>query len=181
MSYRATVDRTTLPAALLDAAKQHMRVDFDDDDATIVRSLQMAIGYLEIFWGQWIFAAVVEWSPPLDLGLSRYESPVRPVADFTVMVGTDDVSAGYRLESAGGLVAPYWLVRSDGQGFPNNAAIELKVGAATPDELEPAALGGILRVAATLYEHRESILSYSVDQVPWWINDVLGGLWVPRA
>jgi hypothetical protein len=32
-----------------------------------------------------------------------------------------------------------------------------------------------------MYEHRESITAYSLDQVPFWMNDMLGGLWVPRA
>jgi hypothetical protein len=34
---------------------------------------------------------------------------------------------------------------------------------------------------ATLYEHRESVSVLSPDQMPFWLNDMLGGLWIPRA
>lgn len=181
MSYSITaIDRTTLPAALLPIAKEHMRVDFTDDDASITRYIQWAISYLEIFWGQRIFSASVDWLPPIDAYSSRYQIPVQPVASFIVMSEAVDVSAEYALEM-NGMISPVWLVHSDGTPFPDDAAVSLTAGFTDPDEIEPAALGGILRVGASLYEYRESISSISLDQIPFWMNDVLGGLWIPRA
>ena len=181
MSWGATtIDRTALPEELLPLVKSHCRVDFADDDDLITMHTAIAIGYCEKWWGLMIFGGDVSWSPDLSTGASRYQCPVQPVSDFTISSGGTDVKAGYRLES-GGLTEPVWLVRADGTAFHPDAVITLAAGYAALAEVDPAAIGGILRVTATLYEHRESISSYPLDQVPYWLNDMMSGLWVPRA
>ena len=51
-----------------------------------------------------------------------------------------------------------------------------------PDEIDAAVRrADILRMTASLYEHRESISTLSLDQMPFWMNDLMGGLWMPRA
>ena len=178
MSYSVVPDYGALPTALLPLAKQHMRVDFTDDDVLITEYLGQAISLCEAFWELQVFGAAVAWSP--GSVASRYPCPVRPVSDFTVMSAAVDVSAEYALEG-GSLTQPTWLVHSDGSPFPADAAVTLVAGYATPDQMPPNARGAILQVAATRYENRESIVAYSLDQIPFWLSDLLGGLWVPRA
>ena len=93
--------------------------------------------------------------------------PLEPVSTFTVMSGATDVSAEYALQRAEP-VAPVWLVHLDGTAFPSDSAVSLVAGYVAPATIEPNALGNILRIASTLYEHRESVSSLSLDQVPFW-------------
>jgi uncharacterized phiE125 gp8 family phage protein len=179
MSHTVTEDWTTLPEALLPVVKQHCRVDFDDDDAILTRYIQWAISYCQGFTGLQIFEAEVVWTPALD-GAARYPCPVQPVSAFGVMAETVDVSADYALQS-GALTAPVWLVHSDGTAFATDAEVTLTTGYADADQIPPALYGNILRIAATMYENRESISAISLDQVPSWMNDMITGLWVPRA
>jgi hypothetical protein len=175
-----SIDRTTLPEALLPLAKAHMRVTFTDDDEVITKYLQFAISYFEQFSGWRVFGADVAWSPVNSTTASRYQCPVQPVSDFTVMSAAVDVSSQYALEM-GDPAAPVFLVHSDGTPFPSDAAVALVAGYEDPDDIEPNALGNILRIASTLYEHRESTTTLSVDQMPSWANDMISGLWIPRA
>jgi hypothetical protein len=175
MNYTIVEDTAALPSGLLNVAKQHMRVDFDEDDDDIVRYLTWAIAYRQHVSGQQWFSGTVTWMP--DDACARYQCPVQPVSDFTVMSDIDDVTDNYRLEQ-GSLVAPVWLVRADGTAFHSGAVVTLAVGVTA---LPPAEEGNVLRLAATLYEHRETVTTFSVDQMPMWLSDALGGLWIPRA
>jgi uncharacterized phiE125 gp8 family phage protein len=179
MSYVATPDYAALPAAMLTLAKQHMRVTWTDDDTVITEYLAQAIGLCEQFWGLAIFSTAVDWTPE-PAGQASYQCPVQPVSAFTVTAGGTDVSADYQLAQAA-LTEPVFLKRKDGTAFPDDAEVTLSAGYATPSALMPPMRAGILRVTATLYENRESATAYTVDQMPFWLNDMLGGLWVPRA
>jgi hypothetical protein len=178
MSYTKTEDWTTLPAALLPVVKDQLRIDFDDDNAIITRHIQWAIGYCQDFTGLQIFEADVAWTP--GSACSRYQCPAQPVSAFTVTSDAVDVSADYALDS-GALTSPVWLVRSDGTPFAADAAVTLTAGYADADLIPPNLYGNLLRVSATLYENRESISAISLDQVPFWLNDMIGGLWLPRC
>jgi hypothetical protein len=180
MSWNPTVDYTALPLALLPLVKLHCRVDFPDDDEIIKTHTAIAIDYCANFWSFQIFGAEGAWSPDLSTGASRYQCPVKPVSDFTISSGGVDVKAEYQLES-GAITEPVWLVKKDGTAFPADALITLTAGYAEATGMPPAMLGGILRTAALVYEHRESVTAYSLDSVPYWLNDMLGGLWTPRA
>ena len=183
MSHSITsIDRTTLPEALLPLAKAHMRVTFTDDDEVITKYLQFAIAYFEQFSGWRVFGADVAWSPvsSASAAASCYRCPVQPVESFTVMSAAVDVSSQYALEK-GDPVAPVFLVHSDGTPFPGDAAVSLVAGYTDPDEIEPNALGDMLRITGTLYEHRESVTTLSIDQMPGWANDMITGVWIPRA
>ena len=178
MSYTATEDWTTMPAAMLPVVKQHCRVTVDDDDAMITRYIQWAIGYCQEHTGLQIFEADVVWTP--GSVCARYQCPAQPVSAFAVTLATVDVSADYALLS-GTLTEPVWLMHNDGTPFPAETEVTLVAGYADADLIPPALYGNILRIAATMYEHRESITTETVGQVPFWLNDMLGGLWVPRA
>jgi uncharacterized phiE125 gp8 family phage protein len=179
MSHTFTsIDTTTLPAAMLAMTKKHLRVDVDEDDATITEYLAWAISFAEKFWELQVFAAAVNFMPAG--GASTYACPVRPVSAFTAADAGGDVTADYLIESAS-LTEPVWIVRADGDVFPANVTFSLTAGYAALTDLSPAMRGNILRIAATMYEHRETVTTETVDQVPYWLNDMMGGLWVPRA
>jgi uncharacterized phiE125 gp8 family phage protein len=180
VSYTATPDWTTLPAALLDMAKQHLRVDHSVEDALITDKLAQSIGLLEHVWGLSIFSAAVDWQPDLATGAASYQCPLQPVSAFTVVVDAVDVSSEYALESAS-LTEPVWLVHSDGTAFAADAAITLTAGYADMASLPPPMRAGILRVAGMLYEYRESVTALDLEQMPSWMSDLMSGLWVPRA
>lgn len=181
MSYTiASIDRDTLPAALLDLAKLHLRVTFADDDETITQYLRWAIAYFEQFSGWRVFAAQVSWLPDITLTDWYYQCPVQPVASFIVMSEGTDVSSQYALQ-ASEPVAPVYLVHSDCTPWPGDAAVSLVAGYADPDDIEPNALGDILRITGTLYEHRESVSVLGPEQMLFWMNDLLSGTWIPRA
>ena len=179
MSYTVTPDWTTLPAAMLNMTKQHLRVDFPDDDTVITDQLAQSIGLCENFWGLSIFSAAVDWTPE-PTGQSRYQCPVQPVSAFTVTAGGSNVSTDYELQQTS-LTGPVFLARSDGSAFPDDAEVTLTAGYAVPAALPPPMRAGILRVAGMLYEHRESVSVIGPEQMPFWLNDMLGGLWIPRA
>src|SRR5262245_55046797 len=178
MTYTMSENRDTLPAALLPLMKQHLRVVIDDEDELITEYLRIVIDYHQHALGQQIFNGTVSWMP--GDSAARYQCPAQPVSGFAVMSGAETVTSEYALEQASA-VEPVWLVHSDGTNFPANAAVSLNVGFADADDLPPAEEGNILRVAATLYENRESISAISLDAMPMIMNDFLGGLWIPRA
>jgi uncharacterized phiE125 gp8 family phage protein len=180
MSYSVVPDYATLPAALLPLTKDHLRVTFDDDDTVITEYLAQAIGLCEQIWDLAVFGTEVDWQPDLSTGASRYQCPLQPVSAFTVMAAAVDVSSEYALEMAS-LTEPVWLVHSDGTDFATDAEITLTAGYADIASMPPPMRAGILRVAATLYEHRESVSVIGPEQMPFWMNDLIGGLWVPRA
>jgi uncharacterized phiE125 gp8 family phage protein len=178
MSYTATEDWNTLPAALLPEVKQHCRVTVDDDDAILTRYIQWAIGYWQEQTGLQIFEADVVWTP--GSVFARYQCPAWPVSAFVVTLATVDVSADYALQS-GTLTEPVWLLHSDGTPFPADTEVTLVAGYADADLIPPALYGNILNKTADIYEHRGSITTESIDRIPSWANDAMTGLWVPRA
>ena len=169
----------SIPDDLLPIAKQHMRVDFDDDDEIIKRYLAYAIASIENELGWTIEQADVVWSPVLIADVSRYPTPVQPVSDFVATVGPDDVSAAFELQSTS-KVSPVWLVHTDGTAFPEGIAITLTAGF-TADTLPPDIEAIVLQVAATYYEYRESVTALNLDPMPYWLRTLLDGLWIPRA
>lgn len=174
-----SVDYTTLPAALLPMAKKHCRVDFTDDDEYIQGCLARSIALLEQKWGLRVFAAETDWQPEVT-GAAELPCPVWPVSDFEVMSGPTDISADFNLRYSS-LTAPWWLVHSDGTPFPADCDVALTAGYADPDTMPPNMLDAILRLAATLYEYRETVAASSLDTMPGWLDDMIVGLWVPRA
>ena len=171
------VNYGALPAAMLDLAKVHCRVDFTDDDATIAEYLEWAISYAENVTGLRIFGASVEWLPDLAVQSSREKCPVQPVSSFTASSGGVDVSSQYRLEATV-LTAPVWFASIDGTPIAADALVTLGAGYSYPAAMEPGLKGNILRITATLYEHRESVSTLSPDAMPFFVNDMLSGTWI---
>lgn len=171
-----------LATDLLPLAKQHMRVTFSDDDALIERYLNWAIDFTQNELGLQIHPLEYPWEPvTVTPAADRYVLPIQPVRSFVLTSGGIDVSAQYAIEQRGKISAPAWLIRKDGQPFPEDAAVVLSAGFATIGQMPPQMESAIFRIAGMLYEHRESVTTISLDPVPYWFRDLLHGLWVPRA
>ena len=173
------IDYAALPAAMLDAVKAHCRVRHADDDALLLAYTGQAISFVEKVWGLQVFTMGVAWIPEPAGKLARYQLPVWPASAFTVTSEGVDVSTAYRLEMTS-MTEPWWAAKKDGLPFPADAAVTLTTGHADAGTMDPAMSSAILRVTAMLYENCETV-GATVGFVPSWINDLLVGLWVPRA
>lgn len=184
-----TVDYSALPTALLPLAKQQMRVDFTDDDQYITNCLARAIDYFELYSGLKVFDSEAEWSP--DVPDSTYNFtvlaivvPLHPVSDFEVADDTAaDVTADYEILSGSSLTVEPTFRRVDGTAIPAGLDVKLILGVGSDlSKIPPAVVDRILRIAATLYHQRETIVvGAGITQVPLWVNDLLVGAWVPRC
>lgn len=174
------VDYAALPTAMLGLAKTHMRVDFNDDDEYITSCLARAIQLFENKSGQHVFSAQADWQPEA-WDAPSVECPVQPVADF---IATDadatDVSDAYAIRSTGSATAPLMFSTVDGSAIPAGLDVVLAIGFEDVDTLPPAITDAVLRIAAMLYDQRESVAA-PMDQVPSWWDDLLVGQWIPRC
>lgn len=168
-----SVDRTTLPGEMLAIAKTHMRVTFADDDAYIELCLSRAIDLYERHSGRLAFETVALWETPYSA--QRLIVPVIPVQSFTASDSEgNDVTAEYRIRSD-------YFERVDGQPVPAGLSVTLQCGYAAYADMPPSPVDIALRISAHFYENRESVTSYTLEQVPQWMNDLLLGNWIPRA
>lgn len=178
------IDYAALPEAMLPIAKEHLRVDFLDDDEIIKRYLASAIAHIEHVSGWRIFGTGVDWFPTIDTTAYAYRTPVAPCSGFTVVL-TDpppdtDISADFALV-ADTPMQPTWLMHKDKTPFPTPVTMTLTAGYADPDLLPPNVSDVILRITGTLYEARESVTNPAFYQIPFWMNDLIVGLWIPRV
>lgn len=176
-----TIDREVLPAAMLDLAKQHMRVTFDTDDEYIKNCLWRAIDEFERITGQRVFAAVLDWWPDITAAGWAYRTPLQPVSAFTFESppGTD-LKADYELRYTD-IAAPFYLASIAEEPWPADAVITLTAGYADFDKMEPGIVDCVLRMAAMLYEYRETVSALSLSHVPGWPNALLTAYWLPRV
>jgi Phage gp6-like head-tail connector protein len=167
-----SVNRTTLPAAMLDLAKSHIRVRHDRDDALITQYLAQAIEAVErscsINLNPAVFALdIFRLVPPLVPGLypcygsslppMRLALPVNNVTAFTLDDADGvDQSADYTIEQAdGGGSAASYLVGPRLQST-SGWTMTVDVGLEDPDGIAPAITAAVLRLTGGFYENRES-------------------------
>src|SRR5262245_46080161 len=163
--------------AMLAGFKAHARIDFPDDDDTVKRYCRWALAYIENELGFSIAGGPVNWTPETVAGTSAYQTPVTPVSSFTVTTAGADTSAEYQLTYPDKMQPP-WLGRKDGGDWPADTATVLQAGFATPDDMPPNVEASVYRMAATLYENRESLTSLNMDVTPLWLRDLLSGAWI---
>lgn len=181
MSYQITnVDRAGFAEALLSLAKSHMRVEFARDDEYIKNCIIRAADMMERFSGARIVKAAADWFPAIVTSAYVHQVPLQPVASFTAMAGGVDVSADFRIRSRTA-VDPVFLEHIDRTAFPPGIEVALVLGYASATEIPPMYLDPILRMAAHLYEHRESVDQTNLMAIPQWANDLLCGTWIPRC
>lgn len=182
--YVSEVDRATLPDAMLPMFKTHCRVTFADDDDYLKLCLKRSLDLFERHAGWFVFGSTVEWQPVNlpSVGVTRLPLPVQPVTTFVVLDSAAiDVSIDYRIRPGSSATLPSFLERKDGAVIPTGLNITLTAGYADIDTLPPSVVDISFRVGAHYYENRESVTSYSLDEVPQWMNDLLLGNWIPRA
>jgi uncharacterized phiE125 gp8 family phage protein len=177
---RLSIDRTTLPQAMLSLAKQQMRVDHDEDDQIIVHKLAHAINLVELVTSFSVSKAVWTWTPGVLNGESE-QIPVMRVSSWTAKDGNGvDITSSYALE---GDINPDSIALQYLTG-PTGSTVEptvtLNTGFATLNDMPPAMLDVILRIAAYLYEWREIQNIPGVDGVAY-ANSLITNWWIPRA
>lgn len=184
-------EMTQLPVDLLDIAKQHMRVDFTDDDELIKGFVGASIDFFEVFSGLSIFDTEAIWTPNeydrWEDGGQRVRCPIQPVRSWTATDADDtDVSANYRISGtsfgSGRAAGSYLSLK---QGFSTvlvGTGISFAITAGYDDKgkIPPSMLNIILRSAARLYEDRESTTDDALKDVPDWFFELMAGNWVPR-
>lgn len=175
--YFTSVDRSALPQAMLPMFKTHCRISFTDDDQYLQLCLVRSIDLFERHAGWSVFARLATWNPPASQA-SAILLPVMPVSTFIVELNSVDVSDEYRIQQD---QLDGYFIRKSGEPIPAGLNITLTVGFADIAEMPPSVTDIAFRIGAHLYENRESVTSYSLDQVPQWMNDLLLGNWIPRA
>lgn len=178
----ASTNYNQLASGLLPLTKLNLRINFPDDDVLILSKIKGAISAFERYSGWRVFPATINWRP-VESGTtatSSYQCPTQPVSAFTLHSGAVDLSAGYELRSAAA-TDPVWLANIAGQPFPADALSVLTVGYATADQLAPEIENCVLQLAATAYEYRETVALGGPEFVPGWMNDIIAGIWIPRA
>jgi uncharacterized phiE125 gp8 family phage protein len=175
-----SIDYQVLAAAMLPAAKEQLRIDFTDDDGQITRFLRQSIRLVENFTGLVIGTANASWQPEAS-GEACLATPLQPVSSFTASDDSGDVTASYELSSGIDLTAPVYFCSKSGDPIAAGLTVALVAGYATAATMDPALEAAVLRTTGKLYENRESTSAIALDMVPFWMNDILGGLWIPRA
>lgn len=175
-----------LPVTLA-AAKAHLRVDTDDDDAAISAMIAAATGYAEHFTGR----ALVDQT--LDLVLDAFPAGGKPLAlprpPLIEVVGVYTRAAdgaeteleGYRVDTD---QAPGRIIPSGNwpTGLPA-AGVRVRFRAgyvrvegsplAAIGEIPPDIHAALLLYVGTLYQQRETIIPGAIAQVPWGAEQLL--------
>lgn len=187
-----TRDMTTLPTALLDTAKKHMRVNFTDDDALIQGYVAAAIEYFEVFSGLTIFDSEAGWTPDAafdhwDAANQAVRCPIQPIREWVADDDGTDVTANYAITGAtSGAIRGGGVYLTSTTGTSQSmigAGITFAIIAGYDDasKIPPSILNLILRSAARLYEDRESTTEISMATVPDWMFELFAGNWIPRV
>jgi uncharacterized phiE125 gp8 family phage protein len=172
-----TIDRTTLPAALVPLAKAQAKVEHARDDVLIAEHLAQAIDDVERVTNATLFERTIT-TDAVDLvgwPLYAWATPGSgnwiglPFNNVSAFVATDadglDVSSGYRVRQADiGGVGTAWLQGPTTVATPP-ITFAITAGLKTPDAIAPALRRLILRRAAALYEYREAALPLSADDL----------------
>ncbi|THK37618.1 hypothetical protein EHS39_13340 [Ensifer sp. MPMI2T] len=179
-----SVDRTTIPTALLPAFKTHCRVEFTRDDQYLTQALVRAFDVFERLTEFHVFAVAYDWQPDWPAGgTEKIEIPMQPVEDFVVTDGEGtDVSSDYEIVGVVGSdqMARQWLQPVSGASWPSSGSVMLALGYSVADDLPPGITDIGFRVGAFLYENREMAAITAVDVMAY-ANSFISGYWVPRA
>jgi uncharacterized phiE125 gp8 family phage protein len=182
-----SVDRTALPTALLDLAKSHLRVRHTRDDVLIGVYLGQALDAVERMCNinlnpstfalgleRCVLVPCADWPASMRLVL-----PVNNVTAFTLVDGEGvDQAGNYTIEQAdlGGSASSYLVGPAIPAATPG-WTMTADCGVDDPDQLSPAVLAAVLRLAGGYYENRESPAALIVDEY----RLELAAVWRPTA
>lgn len=173
-------DRNALPTALLAPAKQHMRIDFADDDALITAKIAQAIASFQEKKNVTVNPSVFTWTPAAAAFVEDAATlPVRPV---TAIVVTDkgqdppaNVSSSYavQLKYDAAYGAPIQVLAGPSS---SSLSIALTAGYADLEKMPDTVRDYVLRHTAHLYEHREILVPDQpyvapdlAEDLTWWV------------
>ena len=174
------LDRSALPAALLDIAKSHMRIDGNYDDAYIADAIKRAISWFERVTNVSVNPVTWVWSPGQCDFVNRLATvPVSPVNSFTV-TATDltDLSANYTIETMSTHGIGLFSLLG---GYAAGMIVSIPSGYADADVLDPGIEDAVLRYTAHLYENREILVGNTEVLSPGWMTNIISTYWYPRA
>jgi uncharacterized phiE125 gp8 family phage protein len=186
------VDRSSLPAALLDLAKQHLRVRHSRDDLLIQTYVGQAIDAIErrcsINLNPADFELEVHHLDAMPCEAlpehMQLALPVNNVRTFTLTDGDGvDQSVSYAIEQSDlGGSGQAWLVgppiTEDDWLMTAAVGIEVATGSPPPaPDIAPAVLAAVLRMTGGYYENRESSAALAVDD---YLNELIP-IWRPSA
>lgn len=194
-----SIDRNSLPQALLPAFKRWQRIDFNSDDILLTEILQGAIDQFERNSEITVFATTIMLVPEAaDYGCNTttLRLPVTPINNLQLLsdfVAHSDFSEfsdstvyeaanvipfeGYTLQVRGVHgVRLYTLVGPlvDGMGILVDSGY-------TETTLTPEIRQAIFQLAGHLYEYREILIPGNVGESSMWLNQVMSGFWLPRV
>jgi len=179
----SAIDRAALPAALLPVAKQHMRITWATEDDYVKLCVARAIDMVERHSGCRIFKIEATWTPLVAGNAPAYQIPFQPVSTTFIATLPDStvVTTSYQIVGGPELIAPIFMHKKDGGAFDGGVYFALIGGYTDEATIPPQFLDPILRIAAHLYEHRESVDTSGYATIPQWANDLLMGNWIPRC
>jgi hypothetical protein len=171
------VDFTTLPKALLAAAKAHLRVDFTDDDQYIQDCIKRAISLFERESEVTVNPTTYIWKPdPADYCGDVLMIPMTPVIDFTA-ADADEIDVSENYQVASNSMHGVMIYRLVG-GYVDGLTVTIESGYTTKDELPPGILDLVLLLSCHLYEHRGVFLP--ANQTDDFMRRAASSYWKPR-
>jgi hypothetical protein len=182
-----TIDRTTLPEALVALAKSQSRITTTLDDAYVTELLGQAIDDVERLANSNLFDATYTatvdpqiwcpwWCPAPGFTWNTADQvavtlPVNNVRSFTAVdADSNDLSASYSItQTEPGGVGRTLLWGPLPQAGASTITFTFTCGVTDPADLVPSVRRGILRRFAALYENREAPLDITdPDSVGLW-------------
>lgn len=182
-----TVAPTIDPVSLADL-KAHCRVDYTDDDAYLLGLITAATNTCESFTGRQLIYATYTLKLDGFPSDDEIELPRPPLSSITSITYIDTAgnsqtvaAADYQVDSSSivGRIVPaynaYWPATRDGQY--NVVTVTFVTGYGATAGTVPVRLRqGIKAFAATMYEHRETVI---VGTIKTEIPEVCRALWYP--
>jgi Phage gp6-like head-tail connector protein len=172
-------DEAVLPAALLDIAKKHCRVEHDDDDDYLALTIARAIAWFEAKTDTLLNPVTIEWKPgAADFCNGKATVPETPVADdWIVAVGAEDTTANYQLTTMSAKGVGLYALEG---AFASGMVMTFQSG--FEEDAVPAGIVNVLLLyTAHLYENREVLVPGAQVETPGWLFDVLAPWWKPRV
>jgi hypothetical protein len=177
----APIDYDTLPTALLESAKAHMREETAFQDVVILDMLRRSIAQFETYSGMILNPGEWGWLPSSGEFIDGYaNSPITPVGAWEATIPGDpdpvDVALSYTMTTPSLAGVPLWYL---GGAYQSGLTVSITTGydaAALP----PGIRDIVFRITALSFEHRE-LLVPSGQLTPLWLEHVMGPYWNPRC
>jgi len=183
------VSRAAVSAVSLALAKQHLRVDTDDEDTLITGYIAAAVGYAERFMGRTLidttYDLVLDVFPSGRNALTLPMAPLIALDSVTIVDAEDDTETeldGVIVDTAGSrLIGP-------SSGWPtgtSEASIRIRYRAgyvtynadasppATSGEIPGDVVAALLLYIGSLYQQREDSAPTAMTTIPWSARQLL--------